>query len=543
MHPPIVRQRLETWSGRDNLATVMRVVKQSPRVVVIGGGAGGLAAAVDCARRGASVLVLERGAEVGGKVRQERVGGQSIDAGPTVLTMRWVFEALFADADAALAEHVRLQPLPVLARHAWQDGERLDLYADREATAAAIARFASAADASGYLAFCRHTEAIYQKVQGPFIRTAQPTVASLVGSLGLRGLPGALGLDFHRTMWRALGDFFQDQRLRQLFGRYATYYGSSPFEAPATLNLIAHVEQAGVWAPVGGMSALARAVAELARRQGAEIRHGAEVAAIEADSRVRAVRLASGERVPAEAVIFAGDLAALGGGLLGPEAARAVKAPPRSRRSLSALTWCLRGTAGGWPLAYHNVLFSRDYAAEFTALMDRGALPAEPTVYVCAPDRQADPAAVGPERLFVLVNAPPRGGEGWLTAREIEACERATWRVIERCGLSMAPAEPPRVTTPDEFAARFPGSGGGLYGTATRGLLDALGRPTATTKLPGLYVAGGSVHPGAGVPMATLSGRFAAATACAGLSSTGWSLRAATAGGTSTRSATTAATD
>ncbi|MCY1009607.1 FAD-dependent oxidoreductase [Nannocystis pusilla] len=230
----------------------MVVVKQSPRVVVIGGGAGGLAAAVDCARRGASVLLLERGPEVGGKVRQERVGGQSIDAGPTVLTMRWVFEALFADADAALAEHVRLHPLPVLARHAWQDGERLDLYADREATAAAIDRFASAADASGYLAFCRHTEAIYQKVHGPFIRTAQPTLASLVGSLGLRGLPGALGLDFHRTMWKALGDFFQDPRLRQLFGRYATYYGSSPFEAPATLNLIAHVEQAGVWAPAGG---------------------------------------------------------------------------------------------------------------------------------------------------------------------------------------------------------------------------------------------------------------------------------------------------
>jgi len=522
----------------------MVVAKQSPRVVVVGGGAGGLAAAVDCARRGATVVVLERGAEVGGKVRQEWVGGQPIDAGPTVLTMRWVFEALFADADDALADHVTLQPLPLLARHAWQDGERLDLYADREASAAAITRFASAADASGYLAFCRHTEAIYQKVQGPFIRAVRPTLAGMVGSLGLRGLPGALGIDFHRTMWKAIGDFFQDPRLRQLFARYATYYGSNPFEAPATLNLIAHVEQAGVWAPVGGMTALTQAVAALARRHGAEIRQEAAVAAIEADARqVRAVRLASGERIAADAVIFAGDLAALAGGLLGAAAARAVKGPARSRRSLSAVTWCLRGTTGGWPLAYHNVLFSRDYAAEFTALFARGALPPEPTVYVCAPDRLHDPGPIAAERLFVLVNAPPRGGEGWLTAREIEACERATWGVIERCGLSMMAAEPPRVTTPDDFAARFPGSGGGLYGTATRGLLDALGRPTAATKLPGLYVAGGSVHPGAGVPMATLSGRYAAATACAGLASTGWSLRAATAGGTSTRSATTAATD
>lgn len=521
----------------------MAVAKQRPRVVVIGGGAGGLAAAVDLARRGAAVVVLERGAEVGGKVRQEWVGGQPIDAGPTVLTMRWVFEDLFADAGAALAEFVHLQALSVLARHAWQDGERLDLYADREASAAAIERFASAADASGYLAFCRHTEAIYQKVEGPFIRAARPTLAGMLGSLGLRGLPGALRVDFHRTMWKAIGDYFQDPRLRQLFGRYATYYGSNPFEAPATLNLIAHVEQTGVWAPRGGMTALTGAVAELARRHGAEIRCGAEVAAIEADQAVRAVRLASGERVAADAVIFAGDLAALAAGLLGPAAAGAVKGPPRSRRSLSALTWCLRAKTGGWPLAYHNVLFSRDYAAEFRALFERGALPAEPTVYVCAPDRRGEPALGGPERLFVLVNAPPRGGEGWLTAREIEACERATLRVIERCGLSMAPAEPPRVTTPDDFAARFPGSGGGLYGMATRGLLDALSRPTAATKLPGLFVAGGSVHPGAGVPMATLSGRYAAATACAALASTGWSLRAATSGGTSTRSATTAATD
>src|SRR5690606_21550751 len=249
-----------------------------------------------------------------------------------------------------------------------------------------------------------------------------------------------------------------------------------------------------------------------------------------------AVQLASGERLAADAVIFAGDLAALASGLLGPSAARAVKGPPRARRSLSALTWCLHAETRGWPLGYHNVLFSRNYPAEFQALFGRGALPAEPTVYLCAPDRLGE-FAPGPERLFVLVNAPPRGGEGWLTAREIEACEGATWGVIERCGLSVARAR--RVTTPDVFAARFPGSGGGLYGTATRGMFDALSRPTAATKLRGLYVAGGSVHPGAGVPMATLSGRFAAATACADLRSTGWSLRADMRGGTSTRSATT----
>lgn len=513
-------------------------------MVVVGAGAGGLAAAVDCARRGAAVVVLERGATIGGKVRQEWLEGQPIDAGPTVLTMRWVFEGLFADADATLAEHVQLERLAVLARHAWQDGGRLDLLADREASAAAIAEFAGAAEAAGYVAFCRHTEAIYQKVERPFILTPEPSVAGLLGSLGLRGLPGALGIDFHRTMWKATGAFFRDPRLRQLFARYATYYGSNPFEAPATLNLIAHVEQAGVWAPVGGMTALSSAIAGLAQRLGAEIRCGAHVAAIEANhGRVSGVRLEGGERLAADAVIFAGELSALASGLLGPEAAAAVTGPPRSRRSLSALTWCLRAETRGLPLAYHNVLFSRDYPAEFTALFGRGELPREPTVYVCAPDRARETAPSGPERLFVLVNAPPRGGEGWFSAREIEACQRATFGVIERCGLSVAPAGTPRLTTPDDFAARFPASAGGLYGMATRRLLDALSRPTARTRLPGLHLAGASVHPGAGVPMATLSGRFAARAACADLASTGWSLRADTCGGTWMRSPTTAATD
>jgi len=521
----------------------MRTQGRSPRVIVVGGGAGGLAAAVDCSRRGAQVVVLERDAHVGGKIRQEWVDGQPIDAGPTVLTMRWVFEQLFADAGEALADRVELEPLRVLARHAWEDGSRLDLFVDREASAAAIAGFASQKDADGYRAFCRHTAAIYQKVQGPFIRDARPTMLSLFGSLGLRGLPKVLDIDFHRTMWKALGEFFGDPRLRQLFARYATYYGCNPFEAPATLNLIAHVEQAGVWAPRGGMAAISTAVGELARRCGAEIRCGAHVEAIEvAGGRARAVRLASGERLEADAVIFAGDVSALAGGLLGPAVASAVKGPPRDRRSLSALTWCLRGEVRGMELAYHNVLFSRDYAGEFADLCARGVLPREPTVYVCAPDRLEGGARTGVERLFVLVNAPPRGGEGRFSAREIEACERATFQRFERCGLSMTRASEATTTTPDDFAARFPGTGGAIYGAATRGWTDALSRLTARTRLAGLYLAGGSVHPGAGVPMATLSGRFAATSACEDLASTGLSLRAATSGGTSTRSATTAAT-
>ncbi len=519
---------------------------RSPRAVVIGGGVGGLACAIDLQRRGVEVCLLERAAVVGGKMRQVEVGGRGIDAGPTVLTMRWVFEGLFADAGTSLDEQVRLSPLEVLARHAWQDGSRLDLYADRERSAAAIEAFAGPAEARGFGEFCAHTEAIYRHVSEPFIGAARPTLPSLAASLGLGGLRNLFKIDFHRSMWKALGDFFKDPRLRQMFGRYATYYGSDPFTAPATLNLIAHVEQTGVWTVDGGMIGMAQAMARVAAGLGVEIRCDAEVASIATlGGKVRGVVLADGSALAADVVIFNGDVAALGDGRFGPVIAGAVKAPPVARRSLSAVTWASLARVRGWPLLRHNVCFSRDYAGEFAALGAAGRLPDEPTVYICAQDRSdpAEPATEDPQRVLILVNAPPRGGQGRFTVPEIDACQRATLQLLQRCGLevTMDPSTT-SLTTPNEFAAMFPGSGGALYGSATQGWTDSLTRHAARTKLKGLYLAGGSVHPGAGVPMATLSGRYAARSVCEDLASTAGWRPADTAGGTSTRSATTVVT-
>jgi 1-hydroxycarotenoid 3,4-desaturase len=515
---------------------------RAPRAAVVGGGVGGLACAIDLARRGVAVTLLERGAAVGGKMRQISVAGQAVDAGPTVLTMRWVFEGLFTDAGASLSEQIKLRPLHTLARHAWQDGSRLDLFADIERSADAIAAFAGAAEARGYREFCRHTEAIYRQVSGPFIASAAPTLPGLVGSLGFSGLRGIFKIDFHRSMWKALGDFFKDPRLRQLFGRYATYYGSDPFTAPATLNLIAHVEQAGVWGVEGGMIEVARAMERVARGLGVEVRCGAEVAEVTTQGgEARGVLLRGGERVAADAVIVNADVSAVAGGRLGPAIAGAVKAPAVDRRSLSAITWAAVAEARGFPLLRHNVCFSRDYAAEFADLR-AGRLPAEPTVYICAQDRgdTEDPGAGGAQRMLILVNAPPRGGEGRLASPEIDACQRTTLQLLRRCGLDGTLAAS-SVTTPNEFAAWFPGTGGALYGAATRGWTDSLTRHAARTKLSGLYLAGGSVHPGAGVPMATLSGRYAAQSVCEDLASTAGWRPVVTAGGTSTRSATTVA--
>ena len=192
----------------------------------------------------------------------------------------------------------------------------------------------------------------------------------------------------------------------------------------------------------------------------------------------------------------------------------------------------------GFPLVRHNVFFSRDSRAEFDDLFARARLPADPTVYVCAQDRGAADAAgpSAPERLLLIVNAPARPASRPLAAAEIETCEIAAFRRLERCGLTIEQDLKTMVrTTPEDFARAYPSTRGALYGPATHGWKSTFAREGATTRLPGLYLAGGSVHPGPGAPMAALSGRQAALRATRDLASTGRSVPAAMRGDMSTR--------
>ncbi len=499
------------------------------KVVVVGAGVGGLVAALELARLGHQVTVLERATTFGGTIRETFVGGVPVDAGPTVLTMRWVFDELLAPLGQTLDDLVELLPLEVLARHFWGDGARLDLFADLERSAEAVGAFAGAADGRAFLEFHRDARRIYGEVEGPFLRSQRPGVGGLLAHAGLRPWRALTAIDSGRTMWRALSERFADPRLRQLFARYATYTGSSPMRAPATLNLVAHVEQSGVWAVAGGMRVLATALARRARGAGAELRCGASVERIDIRrGAVTGVCLEGGEVLEADAVVHAAGVGALRRGLLGPRARRA--APRGGDPSLSALTWALRTPVGGAGLVLHNVAFSDDYPAEFRDLFEGGRLPRRPTVYVCAQDRAAGVPA-GSERLLVLVNAPARRIEDG----ELDRCERSTFEWLARCGVPIDAAQAVR-TTPMDFARAFPGSDGALYGAATHGWRASLARGGARTRIRGLFLAGGEVHPGAGVPMAALSGRRAAEAVCeASPSTVRWS-RAAMRGGTSTPS-------
>ena len=555
---------------------------QAHRVIVIGAGVGGLVAALQLACRGLDVTLLERAATPGGKMRQVRAGGAAVDAGPTVFTMRWVLEQIFASAGASLTDHLTLTPLDVLARHAWGPDQRLDLFADAARSSDAIAQFAGPDEARRFTAFCAQARKVYDTLEGPYIRSERPSLLRMAADLGPRGLGVLAGLGPFATLWRSLARHFHDPRLRQLFGRYATYCGSSPFAAPATLMLVAQVEMDGVWAVDGGMLAVAQALAGLAQQRGATLRYGVHCdEVLVRGGRACGVRLAGGETLAADSVVFNGDVAALSAGLLGSRSAHATRAVAPESRSLSAMTWAIHARTSGFPLVRHNVFFCADYAAEFRDIFQHRRLPRQGTVYVCAQDRddgaalphvaaniapdvdsrgashvashvaseaashaaQGGPSADGAERLLCLVNAPATGDGGEFDPSEIQACDQTHFALLRHCGLTIErTADNTRLTTPAEFNRLFPATGGALYGQASRGWMDSFRRPSSASRLPGLYLAGGSAHPGPGVPMAALSGLLAAETLMAHLDSTSPSRRVRISGGMSTRSATTAST-
>ena len=524
------------------------------RIIVVGAGIGGLSAAARLAAAGLDVTVLERAPTPGGKLREVVAGGAALDAGPTVFTMRWVFDRLFDACGASLDDHLTLTPVDRLARHGWTDGATFDLYANPDRARDAVAAFAGTAEAQRYDAFRVRVRRIYEALEQAFIADQKPDMLGLLSRVGTSRVGALFETSPFVSMARALAGSFENDKLRQLFARYATYCGSSPYAAPATLLLVAHVELAGVWLVEGGMHRIPRAVEGLARRHGATIRYDAHVAEIVTEGgRATGVRLADGETLSADNVVFNGDVGALAAGLAGAGAQPAVPPVPRGERSISALVWSALAETSGFPLTRHSVFFDTgDYATEFRSIFRDRDVPEAPTVYICAQDRSEDPPAgpMGPERLHIHVNAPADGDITHLTAEEIARCEANTLSVLRRCGLTVDLQPHAAVlTTPSGFEKLFPATGGALFGRTTHGAFATFRRPGARTAVPGLWVAGGSAHPGAGVPMAAMSGQLAAAAVLADLgrtasrpASTGPSRPAATSGGTSTPSRTMAPT-
>ncbi|MEM7719478.1 MAG: 1-hydroxycarotenoid 3,4-desaturase CrtD [Pseudomonadota bacterium] len=483
----------------------------APRTVVIGAGMGGLSAAMHLQARGHAVTVFDAHTWPGGKMRTVASDAGPIDAGPTVLTMRDVFDDMFAATGTKLDDHVSLIQEDLLARHFWPDGTRLDLTSDHAMNAETILRFSGKRAASDYLAFSKEAADLFALFSAPMMRRAEPQITELARA-ALRK-PRHLGvLSPMAKLRRHLNKRFSDPRLSQLFGRYATYIGGSPLAAPALLLLIWQAEVAGVWRVDGGMHTLASAIADRFRVMGGVLRLGEPVAEVKAGgNEVSGVVLCSGQTVTAETVVYAGDPRALALGMLGKSISHIAPQTLTSPRSLSARVWSFAANLNAdTPLAHHNVFFGASPTAEFEDLAG-GAIPADPTLYVCAEDRgQNRTTPEGAERFEIILNAAPLT-EAQRPPDEEKICHQTTFQTLDRFGLSFSPSpNAANLSTPSTFEALFPGSAGSIYGQSPHGMMAALKRPRARTKIRGLYLAGGGTHPGAGVPMAALSGQHAA---------------------------------
>lgn len=508
------------------------VIPTRDRAIVIGGGIAGLAASLRLQAGGMAVTLLERHGHAGGKIRTLPSAAGPVDAGPTVLTMRHVFDDLFACVGARLDDHVTLVPQEILARHVWADGSTLDLHAEVDASAAAIADFAGAQSADEFRRFNARTARLFNAFDAPMMQAATPSLPALVGHVlrhpGL--IPAMAPLSTLATMLKSQ---FSDPRLAQLFGRYATYVGGAPHLSPALLSLIWQAEAAGVWVVKGGMHRLAEAIAGLAENQGVDIRLDTHVEQIITEgTKAKAVETSDGQRLEAETIVFAGDPRALATGCLGAQVRIVAPQTATLPRSFSARVYSFAATPQGRDLAHHNVFFAADPDSEFRDLA-AGRLPGAPTLYLCAEDRgQMEPLPTL-ERFEIIANAPAT--DTLTNAMELDQWHHQIMQRLADFNVSFTPTPTAeRITTPHDFAAMFPASLGALYGQTPHGMTAALKRPTAQTPIRGLWLAGGGTHPGAGVPMATLSARHAAEAILRGRTSTSLSGRTAMRGGMST---------
>ncbi|TGD66094.1 phytoene desaturase [Tabrizicola sp. WMC-M-20] len=504
--------------------------------IVIGAGMGGLAAAIRLAAMGLAVTVIESADTPGGKARAVLSAAGPVDTGPTVLTMRGEFDDLFALAGQSLDDHIRLIPQPVLARHWWQGSPTLDLFPEPEANIEAIHAFAGPREAAAFARFDRMAQDLLVAFDAPVMRAARPNLMQITKAAAARPriwpalLPGI-------SLERLLRLHFRDPRLIQLFARYATYVGGRPRHAPGVLALIWRAEAEGVWAVEGGMHSLAAALARLAQSMGVRFHYATRARRIVTQQgRVTAVEVEGGHTLRCRYCIFNGDPAALTDGLLGPAAQTAIAKGKTIPRSLSAQVWAFAATPQGADLTHHNVFFTDDPKAEFGPI-GRGQPAERPTLYICAQDRTPT-APPGPERFEIILNAPPNIAP---TTDEEPRCRQRTFPRLRSFGLTFSPdPDATALTTPSHLAQLYPASLGAIYGRSPEGLLAAFQRPTAQTRLPGLVLAGGGAHPGAGVPMAALSARHAAEAIRQDRISGSRSMPTAMPGGTSTGSALTA---
>lgn len=482
------------------------------KVVVIGGGVGGLSGAIRLAQMGYKVHLYEKNKILGGKMGRIHSDGFRFDTGPTLLTMPFVVEDLFLFVGHNISDYMQLTPIEPICRYFFTNTVTFDASSNIDIMLNNIARL-SLKDVKNYIRFLKYAEQIYKKTSSVFIFSPIHEVRKILKWQYIVRLPSIIQIDPFRTVHQSVKNFFEDQRLVQLFDRYPTYNGSDPFRAPATLNVIPYVELGlGGYYIKGGLYQLIETLAKIAKNLNVRIHTEKKVERILHDNHQVNGVLIEDERIDADVVLCNGDVVTSHNNL--------IEGFPKIRNKLNRLEPSLSGLIFFWgikgqypQLKQHNIIFSQDYEREFKQIFQDLIPPDDPTIYISISSKSdKSHAPEGCENWFVLINMPYLSDNRKWEDHETGQIRHIIMKKLKHLGIDIeGKIQCEMKITPQDFANQFQSNCGSIYGISSNTKSSAFKRPpNRSRQLQGLYFAGGSTHPGGGVPMCMLSGKFAA---------------------------------
>ncbi len=480
-------------------------------VIIIGAGIGGLSAAIRLAKSDFSVTILEKNENVGGKVNFVESNGYKFDTGASLLTMRHVLEELFEFAERRIADYLTILPLEPICRYFWADGAKFDASTNLQKTELEIAKL-ELRDVANFRQYLADAKRKYEIAEKTFLAHSLNDLPKLLRPKYLKDL---LAISSLKTLDKHNRNYFQSPKLRQLFNRFATYNGSSPFQTPATFALVPYVEFGlGAWYVKGGMYEIPKALEKLAKEFGVKIYTESEVEKIEIENGKAIGVKVGGEVFACDFVIANSDAVETYRNLIDEKARKnfSNKKIEKAEPSCSGFVLLL-GTTKRFPqLAHHNIFFSDDYKAEFEAIFNQKRPAQNPTIYVCATSRTDETQSPdGHENLFILVNAPYTS-EAISWEKEKKSYRDLIVKKLENFGLENLEnsIDFEQIITPEDFEKKYRANKGSIYGVSSNGIFSAFLRPPNKAKdIENLYFVGGATHPGGGIPLVLLSGKMA----------------------------------
>lgn len=484
------------------------------KVVVIGGGLGALSGAIRLAKMGFKVQLFEQNSKLGGKMSELSIGQYRFDTGPSLLTMDFVIDDLFNFAEFNRSDFLEFIPIDPICRYFFPDGSMIDTSSNMEKMLNAINAL-SPSETEAYKKYLAYCERIYNLTADVFLFTPIHELKKVIE----KGNPSILfrlyQMDPFHSFHQGVSRFFSDHRLIQLFDRYATYNGSDPFQAPATLNVISHVEYGlGAYYIKGGMYRLVDAMEEIAKRLGVEILKSTCVEKILWDNKKVKGIIINSEEISADYVLCGADVVVTYNSL--------IDGLPDRRRKLNRFEPSLSGMVFLWgigkkhpELKHHNIIFSSDYRQEFMQIFKELRIPDDPTIYISITSKtDSEHAPADGENWFVLLNMPylSNNQEKYFWDKEKERIKNAILGKLKKIGIDISKSiEEEQIITPLDFLHTYSSNRGSIYGVSSNSMIMAFKRHANRSRdIEGLYFAGGSVHPGGGIPLVMLSGKMVA---------------------------------